>query len=113
MHPALGWGTEVPLPSPGDQRAWDAVVRGPDWRYGIEAELNPIDGQALLRRLTLKERDGMVDGVILLMPDTRQTRLFRREFADLLAAQFPVRGSLALGRLAAGHDPGGSAIVVL
>lgn len=113
IHPALGWGTEVPLPTPGDQRAWDALVRGSDWRYGIEAELNPIDGQALLRRLALKQRDGMVGGVILLMPDTRQTRLFRREFADLLAVQFPVRGSLALTRLAAGHDPGGSAMVVL
>lgn len=110
---ALRWAIEVPLPNPGDQRAWDAVVRGGAWRYGIEAELNPIDGQALLRRLTLKERDGMVDGVILLMPDTRQTRLFRREFADLLAVQFPVRGAIALSRLAAGDDPGGSAIVVL
>lgn len=113
LHPTLGWGSEVPLPNPGDQRAWDAVIRGTGWRYGVESELNPIDGQALLRRLTLKQRDGMVDGVILLLPDSRQSRVFRREFADILAAQFPVRASLALARINAGIDPGGSAAVVL
>ena len=113
IHPEIRWGSEVPLPNPGDQRAWDAVIRGDDWRYGVEAELNPLDGQALLRRLTLKQRDGMVDGVILLIPDTRQARLFKREFAELLATQFPVRGSVALKRLAAGVDPSGSALIVL
>ena len=112
LHPSLRWSTEVPLPNPGDQRAWDGMVRGERWRYGTEAELNPIDGQALVRRLTLKQRDGGVDGVILLLPDTRQARHFRREFAGLLAADFPMRGSVALERLGAGLDPGGSAIVV-
>lgn len=113
VHAVLGWATEVPLPNPGDQRAWDAMIRGSGWRYGVECEMNPIDGQALLRRLTLKQRDGAVDGVILLLPDTRQTRLFRREFADLLTVQFPVRSSMALSRLAAGRSLGGSTIIVL
>ncbi|MDL2335791.1 MAG: hypothetical protein QFC55_07160, partial [Chloroflexota bacterium] len=113
IHSTLGWATEVPLPIPGDQRAWDALIRGPDWRYGIEAEMNPIDGQAMLRRLHLKQRDGIVDGVILLLPDTRQSRLFRREFAHELASVFPVRGTTALQLFAAGLDPGGSAVIVL
>ena len=113
LHPSLRWGTEVPLPNPGDQRAWDAMIRGDGWRYGTEAELNPIDGQALIRRLTLKQRDGAVDGVILLLPETRQARLFRREFADLLAADFPVSARVALARLAAGADPCGSAVVII
>lgn len=113
LHAAVGWSTEVPLPHHGDQRAWDAMLRGKGWRYGVEAELNPIDGQALVRRTTLKQRDGLVDGVILLLPDTHQARHFRHEFAGLLAADFPVPARLALRRLAAGEDPGGSAIVVL
>jgi hypothetical protein len=75
--------------------------------------MNPIDGQAALRRLALKQKEGMVDGVILLLPDTRQTRLFKREFASVLAEQFPVRSIDALRRLAAGLDPEGSAIVTL
>ena len=45
VYVSLGWGTEVPLPNPGDQRAWDALIRGDGWRYGVEAELNPTDGQ--------------------------------------------------------------------
>lgn len=113
LHPTLGWALEVPLPNPGDQRAWDAMIRGDAWRYGVECEMNPIDGQAMLRRLALKQRDGMVDGVILLLPDTRQARLFRREFAQLLDEQFPVSSAKALRRLAAGLDPGGCAIVTL
>ncbi|MEX2548308.1 MAG: helix-turn-helix transcriptional regulator [Chloroflexota bacterium] len=113
LHPSLRWSTEVPLPNPGDQRAWDAMIRGDGWRYGTEAELNPIDGQALIRRLTLKQRDGLVDGVVLLLPDTRQTRQFRREFADLLAADFPVPARLALTQLSNGLDPGGNSMIIL
>lgn len=113
LHSILRWATEVPLPNPGDQRAWDAMVRGDGWRFGIEAEMNPIDGQALVRRLNLKQRDVAVDGVILLLPDTRQARQFRREFAVLVAAQFPVAGSLALKRLGSAQPPGGSAIITL
>lgn len=112
LHEALRWAMEVPLPAAGDQRAWDALIRGDGWRYGVEAELNPIDGQALIRRLTLKQRDGLVDGMILLLPDTRQARIFRREFADVLAAQFPVPARAALKRLAAGRAPGGNVIIV-
>jgi hypothetical protein len=113
LHPSLGWGLEVPLPNPGDQRAWDAMIRGKGWRYGVECELNPIDGQALLRRITLKQRDGLVDGVILLLPDTRQARLFRREFANELQTAFPIASALAVRRLSAGADPNGSAIITL
>jgi transcriptional regulator with XRE-family HTH domain len=113
LHPSLHWATEVPLPHVGDQRAWDALVRGGQWRYGVEAELNPIDGQALIRRTTLKRRDGDVDGVLLVVPDTRQGRTFRREYADLLSSELPIPGTLALRRLAAGDDPGGSALVTV
>ena len=49
IHPGLGWALEVPFPNPGDPRAWDALIKGEDWRYGVEAELNPIDGQALIQ----------------------------------------------------------------
>jgi transcriptional regulator with XRE-family HTH domain len=110
----IGWRLEVPMPRAGDQRAWDAVVEGAGqaWRYGVEAETRPDDGQAIVRRIALKTRDGAVGGVILLLPDTRQARLFRRAYATLLASQFPVRGGAALRRLRAGADPGGSAIVV-
>ena len=55
------WRTEVPLPQPGDQRAWDAVTEPWRLRIGIEAELRPTDLQSLQRRIALKKRDGHVD----------------------------------------------------
>jgi transcriptional regulator with XRE-family HTH domain len=110
----LIWRTEVPFPQPGDKRAWDATITNAakTWRHGVEAETRPSDGQALTRRLTLKQRDGGMDGVLLILPDTRHSRAFRAEFGSLLRAEFPVPGADALRRLAAGQDPGGSALIV-
>jgi hypothetical protein len=113
LHPSLGWGVEVPLPRPGDQRAWDGLVRGSDWRYGAEAETHPTDGQALARRLELKARDGGVDGVILILPASRHARDFLAAAGDLLAPVFPVPGRRAIELLRAGVDPGGNTIVIL
>ena len=113
LHPSVDWATEVPLPAAGDPRAWDGFARGEDWRYGVEAETAPNDGQAMLRRLALKQRDGRVDGVLLVLRDTRQTRAFLREIGGLVGSTFPVAGSRALELLGVGADPGGSAIIVL
>ena len=113
LHISVRWGVEVPLPIAGDQRAWDGMASGVGWRYGVEAETAPRDAQALLRRLTLKERDGDVDGVLLLLPATRRVRDFLRAGATQLKAVFPVAGPTALARLRIGQNPGGSAIVVL
>ena len=52
------WRLEVPLPIPGDQRAWDALTGLWGLRVGIEAETGPTDLQALERRIMLKARDG-------------------------------------------------------
>jgi transcriptional regulator with XRE-family HTH domain len=111
--PALRWSMEVPFATPGDQRAWDAVVSGPGWRYGVEVETGPTDGQALARRLRLKLRDGGVDALLLVVPSTRRVRAFLEAATELLAPVFPVPGRIALQRLAAGADPDGSAIVVI
>jgi transcriptional regulator with XRE-family HTH domain len=115
LHASLRWNVEVPLPRPGDQRAWDGVVAHSHgaWHYGVEAESRPTDGQALSRRLSLKKRDGQLDGVILVLPETRATRAFLREFGALLGEDFPIPGSVAVRRLRAGENPGGSAIVVV
>ena len=60
----------------------------------------------------MNRRDGLVDGIILIVPDTRQARLFRREFAPLLATDFPIPAARAIRHLASGTDPGGSSIIV-
>jgi transcriptional regulator with XRE-family HTH domain len=113
LHRSLALALEVPLPTRGDPRAWDGIVRGSEFIYGVEAETAPHDAQALLRRIHAKERDSDVDGVILLVRATLQTRRFLAEARDLLADSFPVDGSRALELLGAGVAPGGNAVIVL
>lgn len=112
LHPSLRWRTEVPLPIPGDLRAWDAVIRGDRWLLAVEAETVIDDIQALERRLSLKVRDGQVDGVILLVADTPRNRRAlvagREAFADL-----QLRTRSILGPLRSGRYPGSSGIVVI
>jgi transcriptional regulator with XRE-family HTH domain len=120
LHPSLMWRTEVPLPRPGDLRAWDAVIRGfagPVPGHppvgGVEAETRPTDSQALDRKIALKERDGGTDWVLLLLADTRHNRAFLQGSGAALRARFPLEGRRAVQLLAAGVDPGRSAIVLL
>ena len=113
LSPRLGWATEVPFPSPGDPRAWDALIRGEGWLYGVEAETAPRDAQALERRMSTKLRDGNVDALLLVLPSTRRTREFLDAGEAHIAPLFPVPGGRALALLKAGLDPGGNSIIVL
>src|SRR5206468_1267450 len=90
LHGALGWTVEVPLPIPGDRRAWDGLIRGPGWRFGVEAETAPRDSQSAARRLQLKERDSGVDGVLLVVRRTVQTRRFLAVATEHLLGAFPI-----------------------
>lgn len=113
LHRSLRMTLEAPLPIAGDQRAWDALIRGPDFRVAVEAETAPRDAQALIRRINLKARDSNPDSVILLVRDTERTRRFLRQSEPLLAASFPVPGRRALELLGAGVAPGGGAVILL
>jgi transcriptional regulator with XRE-family HTH domain len=113
LSPTLRWETEVPLPIERDLRRWDGMVSGPAWRSGVEAETAPRDWQALAGRIQLKQRDGRVDGVILVLPETHRSRDFLRAAAPLVATVFPIPARLLLARLGTGENPGGSGIVVL
>jgi hypothetical protein len=109
------WRFEVPLPIPGDQRAFDAVGRHriTGLTIYVEAETRLEDIQAVLRRITLKCRDGSVTRLVLLVSDTRHNREIVRAAAPELAAMFPAGSRHTLTRLAAGHDPGADALILL
>jgi transcriptional regulator with XRE-family HTH domain len=113
IHPQLRWRTEVPLPIPGDLRAWDATIAGLGFVIGVEAETRIRDMQAVTRRTNLKQKDGDVDQVILLVADTRANRLALRLGATDLRIAFPVSQRDCLRALGDGRDPGGSSIIVL
>jgi transcriptional regulator with XRE-family HTH domain len=119
LHPSLTVRHEVPLPIPGDLRAWDAWIAGfadspPEKRgLAVDAETRLHDVQALLRRLSLKARDAGVDHVLLVVADTRSNRAAVAGAADVLDAMFPVPSRRTLAALAEGRYPGGSALLFL
>ena len=106
-------GTEVPLPIPGDRRAWDGFLRIDSVSIGIEAEARIRDVQAVDRRCALKRRDGGVDIVILVVADTRANRRMLSLHREALGANFPLDTRQILDALRAGRAPTASGIVVL
>jgi transcriptional regulator with XRE-family HTH domain len=112
LHPSLGWRTEVPLPIDGDLRAWDAVIRAATWHRPVEAETVLDDIQATERRMTLKQRDGREDHLILLVADTRRNRR-ALEAAPGAFANLPLRTREILRALGRGEDPGAGGFVIL
>ena len=108
--------TEVPLPSVGDQRAWDASISrlvGIADVLPVEAETRLVDGQAQFRRISLKLRDSGLEHVLVVLADTRRNRDVLRGASSILSGDFPVSPRRALAALSAGHHPGGSAIVLI
>ena len=113
IHPQLRWRTEVPLPIPGDLRAWDATIAGVGWVIGVEAETRIRNAQAVARRTNLKQRDGELDHVILLVAGTRANRRALAVSGGEFASAFPISQRDCLRALREGRDPGGSSIIVL
>jgi hypothetical protein len=119
LHPGLTMPTEVPLPIPGDLRAWDGMIRGlagepvlPP-RLPVEAETRVTDLQAQTRRIWLKARAADEPFVLLVVSDTRHNRQSVRAAANAIRTAFPIPARRALAALATGRHPGGSAIVFL
>ena len=116
LHPDLGFRTEVPLPIPGDQRAWDGFIdrlTGVASNLPVEADTRLIDGQGQLRRVLLKLRDSGLEYVLLILADTRTNREALAATASTFAVDFPVSPRRALTALGAGEHPGGSALLLL
>jgi len=107
------WRTEVPLPIPGDRRAWDATLQLLGRKAGCEAETKALDIQALERRLALKLRDGEVDVLIVIIADTPANRRTLAMHREELRALLPLDTREVLGSLRRGRVPGASGLVVL
>ena len=113
LHPSLRLLTEQPLLIPGDLRAWDGTIVGHQRLGHVEAETAITDGQALVRRLFLKVRDGGRGRVILLVSDTRSNRDALHVLRPSLAATLSLGTRAVLRALRRGDDPGDNGIVVL
>jgi transcriptional regulator with XRE-family HTH domain len=113
VHGDLGWQTEVPMPIPGDRRAWDVVLTEGTRRAGCECEQRLGDIQALERRLALKLRDGAVDVLILVVADTAWNRRVVREHREALRELLPLDSREVLLALRAGRLPAANGLVFI
>jgi hypothetical protein len=119
IDPAIPVRAEVPLPIPGDLRAWDASIDGLLDETGVprdlpvEVETRFVDAQAQLRRIALKMRDGGVEHILLVLADTPSNRRAVAAVWAVIQARFPISGRSALAAIAAGRYPGGSALVFI
>jgi hypothetical protein len=89
------------------------MIGGQGWRCAVEAETRPRDLQPLERRLSLKQRDGGVDRVVLVLASTRTNRQLLREQGDGIKQRFPLSSRDALEALAAGKQPAADALILL
>ena len=110
---SLSVRTEVPMPLPGDRRAWDAVLRLDPEDIAVEAETRLRDVQALERRCALKLRDSGVGRMVLLIADTPHNRRMLDLHRKDLRASFPLDTRQVMASLRAGKTPEASGIVVL
>lgn len=107
------WSREVPLPIVGDRRAWDAVIEIGGSRFAIEAEARLRDLQALERRIALKQRDGEMPIVVLLVNDTASNRAALKLHERDLRASFPLDGRAILRAIDEGRAPAANGILLM
>jgi len=113
LSPAFRVMAEVPLPIPGDRRAWDLLLRLPGQLIGVEAETRIRDLQRLVRHVHQRDRDGGVDQILLLLAETRTNRELVDELRLALGPAYATSPRQILGSLRAGQPVVGSGVVLL
>jgi len=107
------WQLEAPLNIAGDLRAFDALLSNLNATIAVEAITRLRDAQAQLRAAALKQRDGNVPRLVLLIKATDHNRSALASAADVLATAFPLGTRATLNALSQGVDPGDNGIVLL
>lgn len=104
---------EVPLPTPGDRRSWDLLLRLPAQLIGVEAETRIRDMQRLVRHVHQRERDGGVDAIVLLLAATRTNRGLVDELREALGPIYATSPRAIMSALRSGQPVPGSGVVML
>jgi transcriptional regulator with XRE-family HTH domain len=103
---------DVPIPLPGDLRGIDVLLEGA-CVICVEVVTRLRDLQAVLRASQLKQRDIGAARLIIVVAATHANRRALAEARPTLLATFDLDTHQVLAKLAAGHDPGRDAIIVL
>jgi transcriptional regulator with XRE-family HTH domain len=103
---------EALLPS-GGQRSWDVLLRLATLLVGVELVTRVRDVQALVRLIRLRERDGGVDHVLLVLSDSAHNRAMLRQLIDALGPRFMTPPRQILDALRAGQPVPGSGVMLM
>jgi hypothetical protein len=108
---------ETLLPGAGEQRAWDKLLRlidaTPRCLVGVDIESRVWDVQAIVRRTRLRERDGQVDHILIVLADTAHNRRIADELRSSLGAVYATSPRLILAALRQGRPLTGSGVVLV
>ena len=115
--PSAAWQStsETLLPMPGDRRAWDKLLRlvGTDYRVGVDLETRIRDIQELTRRTRLRERDGGVDAILIVLSDSATNRRLVDELRSTLGREYETSPRSTLAALRSGRPLPGSGVVIV
>jgi len=103
---------EALLPTSG-QRSWDILLRVGPVLLGVEAVTRVRDVQALVRHIRLRERDGGVDRVLLVLSDSAHNRAMREQVIEALGRDFLTSRREILAALRGGRPVPGSGVLLL
>jgi transcriptional regulator with XRE-family HTH domain len=108
---------ETLLPGAGEQRAWDKLLRlvgaSPRYLVGVDIETRVHDIQALVRRTRGRQRDGMVDAILIVLADTAHNRRVVAELRQALGPDYAVSARKILGALRSGERLVGGGVVLV
>ena len=114
LAPPLRMRREVPVPRPGDLRAWDGRISDGTAVASVEAESKLWDAQATERKIALKSRDDPDAGVVILVLNrTAHNRRVLAEHREALRSRFPLDGSAIARALRAGKLPPAGGIILV
>jgi transcriptional regulator with XRE-family HTH domain len=114
LAPPLRLRREVPVPLPGDLRAWDGRITDGMATASIEAESKLWDAQATERRIALKSRDDPDAGIVILVLNrTAHNRRVLAEHREALRSRFPLDGAAIARALRSGKLPPAGGIILV
>jgi transcriptional regulator with XRE-family HTH domain len=111
-HPEA-WAFEVPIPIPGDRRAFDAVLTYPEGRIGLEFYTRLADAQAQLRQARLKQRDAGLERLVIVVRASSTNRRLLREGLAAVLEECPGGTRHTMASLAAARLPAANGVILL
>lgn len=104
---------KAPLPTPGDRRAWDLLLRIPGQLVGVEAETRLRDMQAFVRRIRERELDGGANAIVIVPAESEINRRLLPQLLEALGPRYATQPRRLLRALRNGEPLPGSGVVLL